>query len=111
MVALLAEGGAEIDARDYCAFTPLHFACQEGHLDVASVLLDRQANIEARNEDHLGEDHFNPLMVASQNGHPAVVSLLLERQADISARDKNQHTALHIASSNDHQGVVALLLA
>jgi ankyrin repeat protein len=36
---MLIENGAKVEASDQCGFTALHFACQNGHLDVVRVLL------------------------------------------------------------------------
>lgn len=32
--------------------TPLHYACQENHIDIAKILIDHKANIEALTKFH-----------------------------------------------------------
>ena len=41
----LLEYGADTNAESKAGFTPLHLACQEGHTDMVSLLLEHQANV------------------------------------------------------------------
>ena len=72
--------------------TSLHVACWNGHRDVAEVLLDHRADIDAatnRNE--------TPLNMACWNGHLPITKLLLDRGCAINAPNKDGDTALHCA--------------
>ena len=84
-----------IDNR-YRAFcdTPLHLAAQFGREDLAALLIDGGANIEA-----LNEHDERPLHGAAVYGRPAVVKLLLDRGADVNARGPAGRTPLHAAAS------------
>ena len=57
--------------------SPLIWAAQQGHTDLALFLLDRGAPIEDRADE--GE---SPLMLAAMGGHRDTVRLLLDRGAD-----------------------------
>jgi len=48
---MLLELGAVIDARDRQSWTSLHKACNKGHVEVASLLVDRGASLTARDGD------------------------------------------------------------
>ena len=78
-------------------YTLLHWACREGHIDLARGLLDRKANIHQR--DNSGR---NALMWASYNGHVPVLVLLISRGADVNVRNNIGRTALAYAALKDN---------
>lgn len=43
----LLEYGARANAESKAGFTPLHLAAQEGHTDMAALLIGHQANLDA----------------------------------------------------------------
>ena len=78
MAERLLRNGADANAADHDGWTPLHWACQNGHGDVARLLLvDHGADANAA--DNTGE---TPLHVACSGGHGDIARLLLERGAD-----------------------------
>ena len=79
--------------------------CYSGHTAVASLLLEREADIHSRDNNERTALHF-----ACTNGRTAVASLLLERGADIHSRTNNGWTALHRACSMYGQKDIAILL-
>ena len=76
--------------------TILHGACSGGHVDLARVLLERQADLNQRCT--LGWD---ALMWASASGHIPVIEFLLSRGADLTAQDNDGETALGRAAFSD----------
>ena len=42
----LLEYGGKANAESKAGFTPLHLAAQEGHTDMASLLIEHQANVD-----------------------------------------------------------------
>ena len=85
--------------------TGLHLAALFGIKDIVIMLLENQANIEAK--DGRGQ---TPLHRASEHGHIEVVKLLLERGADPAVADSTGWTPLYEASESGHIEVVKLLL-
>lgn len=78
VVRALIEAGARVDACDGIKrCTALHMAARRGNVEAAEALLERGANIEAR--DSLGE---TPLRRAVNCGQTGVAALLLGKGAD-----------------------------
>ncbi len=94
-----------IFAMDKDGNTPLHDAARYGRIDVATLLLDRGADIESKNQFDL-----TALRRAARNGHLDVATLLLDRGADIESKNEYGYTALHNAARNGHLDVATLLL-
>ncbi|KAK7231700.1 spectrin binding protein [Aureococcus anophagefferens] len=64
-------GRATTARRSWTRGGPVHVACQEGHGDVLTLLLDAGADAEAP-----GEKRATPVHYATENGHAGVVRLL-----------------------------------
>ncbi len=92
-------------ARTEDGSTALHLAALEGHSAIARLLLDSQAQVNAR-----GLREETPLHMAMYDGHREMAELLLSSQADISAQNTAGETPLHIAARKGHRELVALLL-
>ena len=114
----------------------LHFASEGGHLKIVRMLLDRGADVNARDKNSIV--HCIPLCDMNceflrtrsiytymlipgtslwftrsreqQGDHVRVAKLLLKFGADSYARDNNNNTALHLASQKRHVQVVEILL-
>lgn len=87
---------------DELGFTPLHFAAQENALDVAQLLLDSGAHIDAANA------HGNtPLFVAVFNsrGDGEMIDLLRKNGADPYARNSHGQTPVGLARLIDNYDV------
>ena len=75
-----------MNVRDYCGWIPLHEACNYGHTEVVSVLLDGNSNID--DPGGPGCNGVTPLIDAAYNGHVDVVQLLVERGANVMLKDQ-----------------------
>lgn len=87
--------------------TALAYACENGHTDVAEVLLMYGAELE-----HESEGARTPLMKACRAGHLCTVKFLISRGASVNRQtSNNDHTPLSLACAGGHLAVVELLLA
>merc|ERR1712023_385047 len=76
-----------------------------GKIEVIMALLDKGADIHARDEYQ-----NTPLHRACMNGNIEVIMALLDRGADIHARKKDQNTPLHVACYHGNIEVIMALL-
>src|SRR5215210_1294843 len=77
-VRALLEAGAAVDAPARYGQTPLFFAAQKGHLGVVRLLIERGANVNAR-EQFFGQSILD---VALQSDNLELVRLLLDKGAE-----------------------------
>ena len=85
--------------------TPLHTASNAGSLDVAHLLLDLGANVNAQNKTK-----GTALHRATQGDHLDVCVLLLASGASVNAVDEDRRTALHLACCYDRLDICKLLV-
>jgi len=84
--------------------TLLHDAVQQNHLDAATYLLDKGADINAVTRDGL-----TPLHMAAQNGNIGIITSLLGRGAKIDPVDAKGWTPLDRAINWGHPDAAELL--
>jgi hypothetical protein len=103
----LLRKGANANAKDRGGWTPLHWAAFWGHVDVAKLLLEHGADVNAKESVY----DATPLHVAAATGHADVARLLLEHGADVNAKyGDSDLTPLHVAALYGHADVARLLL-
>jgi len=138
--AILAKG-VDIEQSDFVFGTALHVAVSEVNTEIAGMLIDHGANLEAVSEQqssramHLAAEFGDvamlaflldrganidaldsvlrtPLLRAVVMGHTEAVRHLLDRGAEVDSREQLKgRTPLMIASYMGHLGVVKLLIA
>lgn len=97
IVSLLLHHGADIETGDSCGWRPLHFACYQGHTEVAKSLIDAGADVHAatvkwndqstkptglyKDDPWTGQ----PLHLATMSGQADIVQSLLDKGVDIHA--------------------------
>ncbi len=96
-----------VNSYSHDGWTPLHLAAFFGHTPVATLLLDRGADLAAISRNRIENQ---PLHAAVANGQASVAALLLDRGADPDAVSRGW-TPLRLATENDNQDLVELLLA
>jgi ankyrin repeat protein len=92
--AELLAGGSDPNLSDQAGFTPLHFAAQEGSVDVARILVNNGARVDPTNG--FGN---TPLWVAVFNsqGHGDMIALLRQHGADPLKENRNGQTPAGLA--------------
>ena len=86
---LLNKHSADVSSKDSNGGSPLHYACCEGHLEVARLLLENGADVSTENNDGI-----TPVQCAVQLGHVAVAALLLEYGAELPTETDEPMTEL-----------------
>jgi ankyrin repeat protein len=87
---MLLDHGAKVNVRNSYGSAPLHDAALGGQREIIEMLLDRGAELDARDE----ESGATPLYNAASWGKLEVVRLLIEKGADVNARNKAGKTPL-----------------
>ncbi|KAK2593104.1 hypothetical protein QQS21_009194 [Conoideocrella luteorostrata] len=105
LIFLLADRGAEVDAKDDNERTPLSWASNNGREAMVKVLLEKGADVETKDNDGR-----TPLLLATNNRHEATVKVLLEKGAGVEAKDNDGRTPLLLATNNRHEATVQVLL-
>jgi ankyrin repeat protein len=85
--------------------TALHVAAENGHFQIAELLLDRGADLEA-----IDVDGDTPLMCAAIGGHSEIYKMLLSRGADADILNINENGVLHYAAMGGSVEIVNLML-
>ncbi|XP_002119938.2 scaffold protein ILK [Ciona intestinalis] len=87
----------DLNQGDDHLFSPLHWACREGHMHIVEILLNRGARINAAN---MGDD--TPLHNAAQMGHFEILKKIIKYNADVNAINEHGNTPLHYACFGQH---------
>ena len=77
---------------DHIGWTPMHYACSKGQLEVAQFLVANGAVV-----DSTSLNGTTPLMMAVQSGNEQLIRFLLDQGADISVRNSMGYSAIDIA--------------
>lgn len=84
-------------------WTTLHLAVIGGHEAVVPLLLEHEADVDAKDNDGWAALHM-----AAGNEHDAMVRLLLEYNAYVNAEKKDEQTSLLLTARRGHE-IVQLL--
>jgi len=84
-----------VEDKDVNGRTPLHWATVKNSIELAVLLLDRGADVEAK-----ANDGYTPLHLASSWNRIAMAEFLIEKGADVRAKDNKEETPLDWAISD-----------
>lgn len=109
LTAVLDADSEQLHARDKYGLTPLHWACDRGHVAVAALLLARGADVNALEKRIFKR---TPLLFAAIHpGAGELVALLLRQGASVTAADYKGWRALHCAAHAGSSDAVRALAA
>lgn len=109
-VELVRRDPAAISGYSHDGWTPLHLAAFFGHRDLAALLLERGADVNARSKSATFGPANTPLHAAAANRQVEVAELLVARGADVNARDGSGFTPLALAANSRSDLLMLLLL-
>lgn len=106
ITALFIESGMSPDSyRKNDGFTPLHAAAAYGRASVVRQLLDKGADVNARDKE--GQ---TALMKAVWNSHADVVSALLQKGANFTVNDIKGNNVVNMAKTKNDRRVLDVLV-
>ncbi|CZR53498.1 uncharacterized protein PAC_03377 [Phialocephala subalpina] len=105
-VRLLADAGANIEAKCLGKHTALLEAVLRGHEEVVSLLLQNGADIKAKDSDGKTVLH----LAANSVRNRGLIQLLLDNGADAKVKDTYGQTALHTAARSGNEVAAGLLV-
>jgi ankyrin repeat protein len=100
--------GADVNARDpYANMTPLMMAAYDGYTEIAALLLEKGAEVNAKG----GVDmDMTPLIYAASQDRLDTVKLLIEKGANVNVKTKYGWTPLFFAVSRSKLDIAKLLI-
>ena len=107
---LLERDPALVSAYSHDGWTALHLASFFGHAEIASLLVARGADVNARSKSARFATSNTPLHAAAANGQTAVAGILMDHGADVNARDGSGFTPLGLAANTRNDLLVIRLL-
>jgi hypothetical protein len=91
---------------DWNGWTPLHWAALKGHIEIARLLLQNGAEVNAKDYDGRTPLHF-----AASQGKVDILHLLVENDADLEAQSNSGWRALHFAANRGHLPFIQELIS
>jgi ankyrin repeat protein len=106
VVELLLSKGAKVNvaSRNAMKVMPLHSAAAARRVDLAAILIDHGADVNARQESDV-----TPLHEAAATGQVELMKLLLTHGADVNAKTRDGKTALQLAEDGKQAEAARLL--
>ncbi len=98
--------GADVNAMDDDAWTPLHYAATYDHKETAKLLTVKGVDVNTKNDE--GE---TALHQAAHGGHKEVAEMLIAKEADVNVRRKNGYTPLDEENWRNKPEIADLLRA
>ncbi|KAF8795282.1 Ankyrin-3 like protein [Argiope bruennichi] len=103
---LIEVANTPIDDRDIDGKTPLHYACENGHLDVTKYLIKHKAKTNSK--DVFG---YSPMYYAIAKSHNEIANFLMEKEYSVNVIvGPCKLTALHIAAGKGCLDMINSLL-
>ncbi|EAR86537.2 Serine/Threonine kinase domain protein (macronuclear) [Tetrahymena thermophila SB210] len=95
-----------VDIKWHDEWTPIHYACNEGHADILQYLISKGADLKAKTSFD-----YTVLHLGSIRGSHECIKIILENDSSfINEQDKEFNTPLHYACKYGFNKIVELLL-
>ncbi|CAG8791792.1 14176_t:CDS:2, partial [Racocetra persica] len=85
--------------------TALHYASQNGYLEIIDILLENGAEVNSEEKNKL-----TPLHAAISNNHKEIAKKLLGKGANPKARDSSGNSPLHFAAEQNNLELLKLVV-
>lgn len=95
----------EVGSNEGDGMTPLMVACDKNHAEIAEILLNYGANVEA-----IFMNGATPLYITCHLGNEKITELLLQRGANPNVIDKQGTSVVHLACRKGNVNILQLLL-
>ncbi|KAF9772788.1 hypothetical protein IL306_009473 [Fusarium sp. DS 682] len=105
LLQALLDAGEDPNKQMQFNITLAHIAALNGNMETLRLLIRREANINAADEQG-----GTPLHLAVRNRHLECIALLLQHGADVNVKANDRSTPLHDASRNADEDSIRLLL-
>jgi len=102
---ILSKENPSVDLSDETGSTPIFYALEYNHKEVAEFLLKQKANI-----NHLNTFGRTPLFAAIDSNNPDVINFALNNGADPNTADSNGETILHYGIINKKDNSLFFIL-
>ncbi len=103
------EHGSSVNEVDESKYSLLHSAAAYGRPRIADYLLQKGAEVDARQQD-ITPRNYTPLHLAAWENSTEVARLLLRHGGDPNARDEDGYTPLHLAARHNSAQAAEVLL-
>ena len=90
----LLQAGANVNARNNKQMTPLHFACERGHLELINLLIQNKADVNAQDDQRC-----TPLHLAVIYDRYEAAELLLKNGANPNLPNNNNELPINLVKS------------
>ena len=103
---LIEKCHVDAEATGYDDRSPLHYACQNGSVDIVQYLIEK-CHVDLKAESG---DNGNALHCACSGGHLDIVEYLMSCHIDAEAKTYDGSTPLYYAIENGHLNIVQYLI-
>jgi len=105
--AMLAASPTSVREVDSYGWTALHWAAVTGSDEIAGILVDHGANVQAEARG----TGLTPLHLAAGAGRTGVIELLIKKGAAVNPKDGRSRTPLHWAAEGGHADACKVMIA